>query len=77
MIYFKGGIMMKYEVIDTFGNNVVGVYETREDAIKAIRLYCVEKMMRRVSLFDQQFINLTDNPHGYFPNKPKFLINEV
>jgi len=77
--------MMKYEVIDTFGNNVVGVYETREDAIKAIRLYCVEKMMGRVSLFDQQFVNLTDNgteiiyenPHGYFPNKPKFLINEV
>ena len=42
-------------------------------------------MMGRVSLFDQQFVNLTDNgteiiyenPHGYFPNKPKFLINEV
>lgn len=85
MIYYKGRTMMGYKVIDTFSNNVIGVYEKREEAINAIRLYCVQKMMRRVSLFDQQFVNLTDNgteiiydnPHGYFPNKPKFLINEV
>jgi hypothetical protein len=77
--------MMEYEVIDTLGDTVIGVYETREDAIKAIRSYCVQKMMHRVSLFDQDFVNLVENgneityenPLGYFPTLPKFLINEV
>ena len=76
---------MKFEVIDTFGNNLVGNYQSRDDALKAIRLYCVQRMMNKVSLFDQNFVNLIDNgeeiiydnPHGYFPNKPKFLISEV
>jgi len=84
MIYCKGRIMVEYEVVDTFGNNVIGVYRNREDAIKAIRLYCVQRMMHKVSLFDQNFVNLVDNgteviyenPYGYFPNKPKFLINK-
>jgi hypothetical protein len=42
-------------------------------------------MMDKVSLFDQDFVTLIDhgdyviyeNPIGYFPNKPKFLINEI
>lgn len=85
MIYCKGELMMEYEVIDTFGNRVIGVYETRDAAIYAIRLYCVQKMMNKVSLFDQDFVNLVENgteityenPLGYFPTKPKFLLNEV
>ena len=76
---------MEYEVIDTFGNHTIGTYATRDDAIYAIRLYCVEKMMSKVGLFDQDFVNLVENgneityenPHGYFPTKPKFLLNEV
>ena len=77
--------MMEYEVIDTMGNQVIGVYETREVAIKAIRLYCVNKMMNSISLFDQDFVTLSENgneityenPIGYFPSKPKFLINKL
>ena len=76
---------MRYEVIDTFGNHSMGTYEKREDAIYAIRLYCVQKMMTRVSLVNQDFVNLIDNgdeiiydnPIGYFPNKPKFRINHI
>ena len=54
-------MMMEYEVIDTMGNQVIGVYETREVAIKAIRLYCVNKMMNSISLFDQDFVTLSEN----------------
>lgn len=76
---------MKYEVIDTFGEFSIGKFDSRNEALKAIRLYCVQKMMTRVSLFDQDFVNLIDNgneiiyenPHGYFPTKPKFLIKEL
>lgn len=85
MIYCKGELMMEYEVIDTFGNQVIGVYNTRDEALYEIRLYCVARMMNKVSLFDQDFVTLIDkgdcviydNPIGYFPTKPKFLINEV
>ena len=77
--------MMEYEVVDTFGNQVIGVYTTRDEALYEIRLYCVARMMNKVSLFDQDFVALIDNgdyviydnPIGYFPNKPKFLINQV
>ena len=76
---------MEYEVIDTFGNHVVGVYKTKNEAMYAIRLYCVEKMMNKVSLPDQDFVTLSEteneityeNPIGYFPNKPKFLLNKI
>ena len=76
---------MEYEVVDTLGGNIIVVYETRDDALYAIRLYCVQRMMSRVSLIDQDFIVLVDNgdhviydnPIGYFPTKPKFLINEI
>ena len=84
MIYCKGELMVEYEVIDTFGNQIIGVYGTRDEALYEIRLYCVSRMMGKVSLFDQDFVTLIDNgdhviyenPIGYFPNKPKFLIKE-
>ena len=76
---------MEYEVIDTFGDHVIGVYKTKDEAMYAIRLYCVEKMMNKVSLPDQDFVTLSENgneityenPIGYFPNKPKFIINNI
>jgi hypothetical protein len=76
---------MEYEVIDTFGDQVVGVYKTKDEALYGIRLYCVARMMDKVSLFDQDFVTLSEsgneityeNPIGYFPTKPKFLINEL
>lgn len=85
MIYCKGELMMEYEVIDTFGDQVVGVYKTKDEALYGIRLYCVARMMDKVSLFDQDFVTLSEsgneityeNPIGYFPTKPKFLINEL
>jgi hypothetical protein len=41
--------------------------------------------MGKVSLFDQDFIKLSDkedyivyeNPIGYFPEKPKFTVTEI
>ena len=77
--------MMEYEVIDTFGDHVIGVYKTKDEAMYAIRLYCVEKMMNKVSLPDQDFVTLSEtgneityeNPIGYFPSKPKFKINNI
>ena len=80
-----GELVMGYKVIDTFGNHVIGIYDTRDEALYGIRLYCVARMMNKVSLFDQDFVTLIDNgdyviydnPIGYFPNKPKFLINKV
>ena len=77
--------MMEYEVVDTFGNHIVGVYKTKAEAIYNIRLYCVQKMMNKVSLPDQDFVTLSENgneityenPIGYFPTKPKFVINEL
>tara|TARA_B100000282_G_scaffold285309_1_gene250704 strand:+ start:1800 stop:2057 length:258 start_codon:yes stop_codon:yes gene_type:complete len=85
VIYCKGELMVEYEVIDTMGNQKIGVYETREVAIKAIRLYCVDKMMNAVSLFNQDFVTLSENgneityenPIGYYPIKPKFIINNI
>jgi hypothetical protein len=76
---------MAYEVIDTFGNHKIGVYEKHEDAIYAIRCYCVQKMMNKVGVFDQDFINLSvneeevvyENPIGYYPNKPKFIVRGI
>ena len=67
-----------------FGDCVIGEYKTKEEALYAIRLYCVQKMMNKVSLPDQDFVNLQENgneivyenPIGYFPVKPKFLINK-
>ena len=53
--------MVEYEVIDTFGNQIIGVYDTRDEALYAIRLYCVARMMNKVSLFDQDFVTLIDN----------------
>lgn len=84
MIYCKGELTVKYEVIDTFNNSAIGVYKTKNEAIYAIRLYCVQKMMNKVSLFNQDFITLSENeneityenPIGYFPIKPKFKINK-
>ena len=77
--------MMEYEVIDTFGNRVIGVYKSRETALYEIRLYCIQRMFNKVSLPDQDFITLSENgneityenPIGYFPTKPKFLLNEI
>jgi len=74
-----------YEVVDTFGNQLVGKYKTREEAIYGIRLYCVQKMMVKVSFFNQDFVNLIEtedeviyeNPIGYYPNKPKFKIRYI
>ena len=74
---------MEYEVIDTFGNQVIGVYKTKDEAMYAIRLYCVQKMMNKVSLPNQDFVTLIENgneityenPIGYFPTKPKFILN--
>lgn len=74
-----------YNVIDTFGNHSLGYHKTRTDAIRAIRLYIVEKVMGEVGLFEQDFINLREegnvvtyeNPIGYFPKKPTFLLEEI
>ena len=76
---------MKYEVVDTFGDHIIGVYNTRNEALYGIRLYCVARMMDKVSLFDQDFVTLIDNgdyvtydnPIGYFPNKTKFLVKTI
>jgi hypothetical protein len=76
---------MGYNVIDTWGNHSVGYHETRDDALRAIRLYIVEKVMGEVGLFEQDFINLVEegnlvtyeNPVGYFPKKPTFLLEET
>lgn len=76
-------MMMKYEVIDTLGDQVVGVYKTKDEAMYNIRLYCVKKIMNKVSLPNQDFVTLSENgneityenPIGYFPNKPKFILN--
>lgn len=77
--------MKGYNVIDTLGNHSVGYHQTIDDALRAIRLYIVERMMSGVSLFDQNFIDLSvnddvviyENPIGYFPTKPKFLLVEL
>ena len=61
------------------------IYDTRDEALYEIRLYCVARMMDKISLFDQDFVTLLDNgdhvtydnPIGYFPNKPKFLIKTI
>lgn len=74
-----------YNVIDTFGNHSLGYHETRDDALRAIRLYILDKMFSKVGLFEQDFINLLEdgnvviyeNPIGYFPTKPKFLLEEI
>ena len=74
-----------YNVIDTFGNHSLGYYETRDGAIRAIRFYILDKMFSKVGLFEQDFINLSqdgnvviyENPIGYFPVKPKFLLEEI
>jgi len=76
---------MKYQVVDTFGGHVIGEYETRGDALYAIRLYCVQKIMSKAGLVDQNFINLIEdgdeviytNPIGFFPTKPKFKLNKI
>jgi hypothetical protein len=76
---------MGYNVIDTWGNHSVGHHKTRDDALGAIRLYIVEKVMGEVGLFEQDFINLVEdgnvviyeNPIGYFPKKPTFLLEET
>ena len=76
---------MEYEVVDTLGDRVIGVYDDRNEALYAIRLYCVQQMMNKISLFDQDFVTLIDkgdyviyeNPIGYFPTKPKFLLNKI
>ena len=85
MIYCKGELMMEYEVIDTFGDRIIGVYKTKSEAIYNIRLYCIQKMMNKVSLPDQDFVTLSEtgneityeNPIGYFPIKPKFLLRQI
>ena len=77
--------MMEYEVVDTFNNEVIGLYETKNKALYGIRLYCIQKMMNKVSLFNQDFVTLSENdneityenPIGYFPIKPKFKINKI
>tara|TARA_Y100001933_G_C18985815_1_gene558469 strand:- start:777 stop:1055 length:279 start_codon:yes stop_codon:yes gene_type:complete len=74
-----------YNVIDTFGNHSLGYYQTRDDALRAIRFYILDKMFSKVGLFEQDFINLSEdgnvviyeNPIGYFPTKPKFLLEEI
>ena len=76
---------MEYEVIDTFGDSIIGVYKTKSVAIYNIRLYCIQKMMNKVSLPDQDFVTLSENgneiiyenPIGYFPIKPKFLLRQI
>tara|TARA_B100002019_G_scaffold184353_1_gene159107 strand:- start:1042 stop:1299 length:258 start_codon:yes stop_codon:yes gene_type:complete len=85
MIYCKGELMVEYEVVDTMGGHSLGKFSSREKAIYEIRLYCVQRMMNKISLFDQDFVTLLDNgdhviyenPIGYFPVKPKFLINLI
>ena len=44
---------MEVEVIDTMGNQIIGMYKTKEEALYAIRLYCVQRMMSKVSLPEQ------------------------
>ena len=76
---------MGYNVIDTFDNHSLGYCQTIDDAKRTIRLYIVERMMSGVSLFDQDFVNLSvngnvityENPIGHFPVKPKFLLEEL
>ena len=76
---------MGYNVIDTWGNHSLGYHETLDDSLRAIRLYIVEKVMGEVGLFEQDFINLSvndevvvyENPIGYFPKKPTFLLEEL
>jgi len=76
---------IKYRVHDSFNSNELGVYHTREDLHSGIRQYCITKLMGKVSLFDQDFIKLSDkedyivyeNPIGYFPEKPKFTVTEI
>jgi hypothetical protein len=76
---------MGYNVIDTWGNHSLGYHETLDDSMRAIRLYIVEKMMGEVGLFEQDFINLSvnegvvvyENPIGFFPKKPTFLLEET
>ena len=76
---------MKYEATDTFGDHVIGLYDTKDEAIYAIRLYCVQKMMSKVSLPNQDFVTLHENgneityenPIGFFPTKPKFILNKI
>ena len=56
---------------------LIGVYDDRNEALYAIRLYCVQQMMNKISLFDTMgnFVTLIDkgeyviyeNPIGYFP----------
>ena len=77
--------MKGYNVIDTWGNHSLGYHQTIDDALRAIRMYIVEKMMSKVSLAQQNFIDLSvndlvvtyENPIGYFPKKPKFLLVEL
>ena len=52
---------MEYEVIDTLTNHSLGKFKTRENALYEIRLYCVQRMMNKISLFDQDFVTLLDN----------------
>ena len=76
---------MGYNVTDTWGNHSLGYHETLDDSLRAIRLYIVEKVMGEVGLFEQDFINLSvndgvvvyENPMGYFPKKPTFLLEET
>ena len=76
---------MGYNVIDTFGNHTLGYHETIDDALRAIRIYIVEKMMSKISLSEQNFIDLSveghvvtyENPIGFFPKKPTFLLEEI
>ena len=77
--------MKGYNVIDTWGNHSLGYHQTIDDALRAIRMYIVEKMMSKVSLAQQNFIDLSVNdlvvtyeyPIVYFPKKPKFLLVEL
>ena len=76
---------MGYNVIDTWGNHSLGYHQTIDDALRAIRLYIVEKMLSGVGLFEQDFIDLSvndevvvyENPIGFFPKKPTFLLEEL
>lgn len=76
---------MGYNVIDTWGNHTLGYHDTIDDSLRAIRIYIVEKMMSRISLPEQNFIDLSvrghvvtyENPIGFFPKKPTFLLEDV
>ena len=69
---------MKYEATDTFGDHVMGLYDTKDEAIYAIRLYCVQND-EQSNLPNQDFVTLHENgneityeiPIGFFPTKPK------